>query len=98
MTMHDPFEDRYPKTDPWEIIAVMEAGRPYSAAELSESVGMARRTVHKHLRDFFDAGVVDRKSIGPGIAWYIDPSNLAQLSEIAPDGALNGGSPEATVA
>ena len=94
--MYDPFEDRYPSTDPWDVIAAMEAGKPYSSSELSELIDVPRRTVHKHLRDFFRAGVVDRKSIGPGVAWYIDPDTVAEIRDIAPSDVLgtegsNGG-------
>lgn len=86
MTITDPYENRYPDADVWEMIRAMEPGVPYGASELAAEIDTPRRTAHRYLDIFHEGGVVEKKDLTPRVAWYIPLERAADVRDADPEG------------
>jgi len=67
---------RTPKVSDEEIInCIREADEPFvTAKEIAGAVSLSRQAVNQRLNDLHSSGVVDKKSTGSGVGWWVAES------------------------
>lgn len=86
MRLDNPFATRYPSADVWGMIREMQPGVPYGASELSDVIDAPRRTAHRYLTIFHEAGIVEKKEMTPRVVWYIPHDRSDAVRDADPEG------------
>ena len=89
--IEDPYENQYPKGEPWEAVRLMDVGVPYATSDVAELAGISQRTAYRYLDRFAEAGVIGKRKVGVSVAWYIDPAKESKIDSLMPDGTPGSG-------